>query len=130
MDILQLLIVIAILILLVKPLGTYVYHVFSNEQNRLDKVFGGSERLIYKIIGLKRREGMSWKMYALSFIATNIILVAFSYLILRLQNALPFNPNGMGSMEPTLTFNTVISFITNTNLQHYSGESSLSYFSS
>ncbi len=72
---------------------------------------------------------MSWKIYALSFIATNIILVAFSYLILRLQNVLPFNPNGMGSMEPTLTFNTVISFITNTNLQHYSGESALSYFS-
>lgn len=72
---------------------------------------------------------MSWKIYALSFVATNLILVAFSYLILRFQNALPFNPNGMAAMEPTLTFNTVISFITNTNLQHYSGESALSYFS-
>lgn len=129
MDILQMLVVIAVLVLLVKPLGTYVYHVFSNEQNRLDKVFGGTERFIFRLIGLKRREGMSWKVYALSFIATNIVLVAFSYLILRLQHALPFNPNGMGSMEPTLTFNTVISFMTNTNLQHYSGESALSYFS-
>lgn len=129
MDILQMLVVIAVLVLLVKPLGTYVYHVFSNEQNRLDKVFGGTERFIFRLIGLKWREGMSWKVYALSFIATNIVLVAFSYLILRLQNALPFNPNGMGSMEPTLTFNTVISFMTNTNLQHYSGESALSYFS-
>ncbi|WP_419874856.1 potassium-transporting ATPase subunit KdpA [Candidatus Pristimantibacillus sp. PTI5] len=129
MDILQLLVVIAVLVLLVKPLGTYVYHVFSNEQNRLDKVYGGTERFIYKLIGLKRREGMSWKVYTLSFIATNIVLVAFSYLILRVQNALPFNPNAMGSMEPTLAFNTVISFMTNTNLQHYSGESALSYFS-
>lgn len=129
MDILQMLVVIAVLVLLVKPLGTYVYHVFSNEQNRLDKVYGGTERFIYKLIGLKHREGMSWKVYALSFIATNIVLVAFSYLILRLQNALPFNPNAMGSMEPTLAFNTVISFMTNTNLQHYSGESALSYFS-
>ncbi|MGG1635285.1 potassium-transporting ATPase subunit KdpA [Paenibacillus sp. MCAF9] len=129
MDILQLLIVIAVLVLLVKPLGTYVYHVFSNEHNRLDKVFGGTERFIFKLIGLKKREGMSWKIYALSFVATNLILVAFSYLILRFQNALPFNPNGMAAMEPTLTFNTVISFITNTNLQHYSGESALSYFS-
>lgn len=129
MDILQLLVVIAVLVLLVKPLGTYVYHVFSNEQNRLDKVYGGTERFIYKLIGLKRREGMSWKVYTLSFIATNIVLVAFSYLILRLQNALPFNPNAMGSMEPTLAFNTVISFMSNTNLQHYSGEGALSYFS-
>lgn len=129
MDILQLLIVIAVLLLLVKPLGTYVYHVFSNESNRLDKVYGGSERFIYRLIGLKNRAGMSWKTYALSFIATNIILVAFSYLILRLQHALPLNPNGMASMEPTLTFNTIISFMTNTNLQHYSGESALSYFS-
>jgi K+-transporting ATPase ATPase A chain len=129
MDILQMLVVVFLLVLLVKPLGTYVYHVFSNEANRLDKVFGSSERLIYKIIGLKRREGMGWKKYVLSFVATNFILAAFSYLILRLQHALPLNPNGTGSMEPTLTFNTVISFITNTNLQHYSGESALSYFS-
>ncbi|MGO4543428.1 potassium-transporting ATPase subunit KdpA [Paenibacillus sp. 2TAB23] len=129
MDIVQMLVVLAVLVLLVKPLGTYVYHVFSNEQNRLDRVFGGTERLIFTLIGVHKREGMGWKKYALSFMATNLILVAFSYVILRLQNALPFNPNGMGSMEPTLTFNTVISFITNTNLQHYSGESALSYFS-
>ncbi|WP_139993668.1 potassium-transporting ATPase subunit KdpA [Paenibacillus paridis] len=129
MDILQMLVVVFLLVLLVKPLGTYVYHVFSNEANRLDKVFGSSERLIFKIIGLKRREGMGWKKYVLSFVATNFILAAISYLILRLQHALPLNPNGTGSMEPTLTFNTVISFITNTNLQHYSGESALSYFS-
>ncbi|WP_141500445.1 potassium-transporting ATPase subunit KdpA [Paenibacillus luteus] len=129
MDILQMLVVVILLVLLVKPLGTYVYHVFSNEGNRLDKVFGSSERLIFKIIGLKRREGMGWKKYVLSFVATNFILAAFSYLILRLQHVLPLNPNGTGSMEPTLTFNTAISFITNTNLQHYSGESALSYFS-
>ncbi|CAM4472087.1 K+-transporting ATPase ATPase A chain [Paenibacillus endophyticus] len=129
MDIVQMLVVLAVLVLLVKPLGTYVYHVFSNEQNRLDRVFGGTERLIFTLIGVHKREGMGWKKYALSFMATNLILVAFSYVILRLQHALPFNPNGMGSLEPTLTFNTVISFITNTNLQHYSGESALSYFS-
>ncbi|WP_138752616.1 potassium-transporting ATPase subunit KdpA [Paenibacillus sinopodophylli] len=129
MDIVQMLVVLTVLVLLVKPLGTYVYHVFSNEQNRLDRVFGGSERFILKLIGVHKREGMGWKQYALSFMATNLILVAFSYVILRLQNALPLNPNGMGSMEEALTFNTVISFITNTNLQHYSGESALSYFS-
>lgn len=129
MDILQLVIVIAVLILLVKPLGTYVYHVFSNEPSRLDRLYGGTERLIFRMIGLKQRAGMSWKVYALSFVATNIILVVLSYIILSLQFALPLNPNAIGGMEPTLTFNTVISFMTNTNLQHYSGESSLSYLS-
>ncbi|MBO9610976.1 MAG: potassium-transporting ATPase subunit A, partial [Paenibacillaceae bacterium] len=73
--------------------------------------------------------GMSWKRYAFSFLATNFVLVAVSYLILRLQGGLPFNPNDVGGMEPTLVMNTVISFITNTNLQHYSGETGLAYFS-
>lgn len=129
MDILQLIIVIGVLALLVKPLGTYVYHVYSNEPNRTDRIFGGTERLIYKVIGLKSREGMTWKKYALSFLLTNIALVAVSYVILRLQGALPGNPNKIGGMEETLSFNTVISFMTNTNLQHYSGETGLSYFS-
>ncbi|MFF2091035.1 potassium-transporting ATPase subunit KdpA [Paenibacillus sp. NPDC058174] len=129
MEIVQIAVVVVILIALVKPLGTYVYHVFSNEANWTDKLFGPFERLLYKLIGLKNRDGMSWKKYAFSFIVTNAALTAAGYLLLRLQRLLPFNPNGMDGMEPTLTFNTVISFITNTNLQHYSGESALSYFS-
>ena len=129
MGIVQIVVVIAILLLLVKPVGTYLYHVFSNEPNRTDRIFGGAERGIFKLIGLKKREDMSWKKYALSFILTNIVLVAFSYIILRLQKGLPLNPNGIGDMEQTLSFNTVISFMTNTNLQHYSGETGVSYFS-
>ncbi|MHA6532142.1 potassium-transporting ATPase subunit KdpA [Paenibacillus sp. BAC0078] len=129
MGIVQIIAVIAILLLLVKPVGTYLYHVFSNEPNRTDRIFGGFERGIFKLSGLNNRKGMSWKRYAISFLATNIVLVAFSYLFLRLQGALPLNPNGTGKMEQTLSFNTVISFMTNTNLQHYSGETGLSYFS-
>jgi potassium-transporting ATPase potassium-binding subunit len=129
MGILQIVAVIVILILLVKPMGTYLYYVFSNEPNRTDRWFGGMEKGIYKLIGLKKRDGMSWKKYALSFILTNIVLVAFSYIFLRLQRGLPLNPNGIADMEQTLSFNTVISFMTNTNLQHYSGETGLSYFS-
>ncbi|WP_136603800.1 potassium-transporting ATPase subunit KdpA [Paenibacillus dokdonensis] len=128
MDILQICIVIAVLLLLVKPVGSYIYHVFSNEENRTDKIFGPVEKLFFKIIGLKNRSGMNWKKYALSMIATNIILVAVSYLILRLMGGLPVNPNQTGNMEASLSFNTVISFMTNTNLQHYSGESGMSYF--
>lgn len=129
MGMIQIAAVIALLILLVKPLGTYVYHVFSNESNRTDKWFAPAENLIFKAVGLRNRPGMTWKKYALSFILTNITLVAISYIILRLQKGLPLNPSGIGNMEPTLIFNTVISFMTNTNLQHYSGESGLSYFS-
>ncbi|WP_151734121.1 potassium-transporting ATPase subunit KdpA [Paenibacillus tengchongensis] len=129
MGIVQIIVVIAILVLLVKPVGTYLYYVFSGETNRSDRVFGGIERGIYKLSGLSRREEMSWKKYALSFLFTNITLVAFGYMVLRLQGSLPLNPNGTGAMEQSLTFNTVISFITNTNLQHYSGETGLSYLS-
>jgi len=125
----QIIMVLTVLVLLVKPVGTYAYNVFSNEPNRTDRIFGPVERCIYKLIGLKDRGGMTWKKYALSFLLTNMALVAVGYAILRLQKDLPFNPSGIGGMEQTLSFNTIISFITNTNLQHYSGESGLSYFS-
>lgn len=129
MGILQIVIVLAVLLLLVKPIGTYVYHVFSNAPNRTDRIFGGTERFLYRLIGLKSREGMTWRTYAVSLLLTNIVLVALGYVILRLQRYLPFNPNDIGNMEETLSFNTMISFITNTNLQHYSGETGLTYFS-
>jgi len=129
MGILQILIILAVVVLLVKPLGTYVYHVFSNEPNRTDRIFGPFERFFYKLVGLKDRSGMTWKKYALGFLLTNVVLAAVGYAILRLQSYLPINPNGTDNMEPTLSFNTVTSFMTNTNLQHYSGESGLSYFS-
>ncbi|AWB43293.1 potassium-transporting ATPase subunit KdpA [Paenibacillus sp. CAA11] len=129
MGIVQIAVVIVILILLVKPVGTYLFHVFSNEPNRLERWFGPAERGIYRLIGLKSTKGMSWKKYALSFLLTNLVLVIFSYLILKLQGGLPFNPSGTKGMEGTLNFNTVISFMTNTNLQHYSGETGLTYFS-
>ncbi|MDR9856114.1 potassium-transporting ATPase subunit KdpA [Paenibacillus sp. VCA1] len=127
MDMLQIGIVIVVLLLLVKPVGSYIYHVFSNEPNRTDRMFGPVEKLFYAIIGLRKRSGMSWKTYALSMIATNIVLVAVSYAVLRLMGGLPVNPNGTGNMDASLSFNTVISFMTNTNLQHYSGESGMSY---
>ena len=129
MGIVQILIVLALLALLVKPVGTYVYHAFSNEANRQDRIFGPFERLIFRLVGLKNRDGMNWRQYALGFLLTNIVLTAVGYAILRLQKYLPFNPSGIGGMEETLSLNTAISFMTNTNLQHYSGESGVTYFS-
>ncbi|WP_338753098.1 potassium-transporting ATPase subunit KdpA [Bacillus sp. FJAT-52991] len=129
MDVLQISVVLVLLLLLVKPLGTYIYHVFSGQPNASDKLFQPFENIIFKISGLKERPNMSAKKYTLSLILTNIIFVAVGYTILRLQKYLPFNPNGIDNIEPTLSFNTIISFMTNTNLQHYSGETGLSYFS-
>ncbi|WP_025681056.1 potassium-transporting ATPase subunit KdpA [Paenibacillus massiliensis] len=129
MDILQIGIVIGILLLVARPLGDYLYYVFANEPNRTDQLFGWAEKPVFALIGLKHRVGMNWKWYAISFVTTNVVLVAISYLLLRVQSGLPLNPNGIANMEPTLVMNTVISFITNTNLQHYSGETGLTYFS-
>lgn len=129
MDIVQMLVVILILVLLVKPLGTYIYHVFSNKQNRTDKWFNWLERIIYTFSGLKTRPSMSWKRYALSLVLLNAGFVAIGFLILLLQGYLPLNSSKIKGMEPTLAFNTIISFMTNTNLRHYSGETGLSYFS-
>lgn len=129
MDILQIVIVIVVLMLIAKPLGSYLHHVFSNEPNRTDRIFGWVEKPIYALIGLRQRTGMSWRRYAFSFIATNVVLVAIGYVLLRVQSGLPLNQGGIGDMEPTLALNTIISFMTNTNLQHYSGETGLTYFS-
>ena len=74
-------------------------------------------------------KGMNWKQYALALIATNGVMILIGYLILRIQSLPVFTPNAIGNMPPSLSFNTIISFMTNTNLQHYSGESGLSYLS-
>lgn len=129
MGVWQIAVVIILLLLIIKPLGSYIYHVFSNQPNKTDKIFAPIEKVIYAICGMKKRAPMTWKKYAVSLLLTNIIFVAVGYMILRIQQILPLNPNGISGMNPTLSFNTIISFMTNTNLQHYSGETGLSYFS-
>ena len=126
---LQLALTIAIYLVIVIPVGRYLYHIAAGKHTFADPVFDRVDGLIYKIGGVDPRKGMDWKRYALALIGTNAIMVAIGYLILRIQSLPLFNPNGIGSMEPTLAYNTIISFMTNTNLQHYSGESGLSYLS-
>lgn len=113
---------------LVVPVGIYLYHVATKQKTFADPVFDRVDGLIYRICGLGREE-MSWKVYALNLLMTNAVMIAVGYLILRLQGILFLNPNGIDGMEATLSYNTIISFMTNTNLQHYSGESGLSYLS-
>ena len=92
-------------------------------------VFDRADGAIYKLGGVDPHKGMNWKQYAMALIGTNAVMIAIGYIILRIQSLPLLNPNGIEGMEPTLAFNTIISFMTNTNLQHYSGESGLSYLS-
>lgn len=128
MDFLQISLVLVVLIALAIPMGRYLAGAFSLEETRLDRLFGGVERLICKVCGIRTAD-MNWKQYAAAVLVSNIVMVAIAYLLLRLQGVLPANPSGIAAMEPLLSFNTAVSFLTNTNLQHYSGESGLSYLS-
>ena len=125
---LQIVLTLAIFMILVIPMGTYMYHIATKQKTFADKIFNPLDNTIYKICHIGR-EGMNWKQYALHLLTTNAVMVFIGYLVLRLQGILFANPNGIVAMEPTLSFNTIISFMTNTNLQHYSGESGLSYLS-
>ncbi len=123
---LQIILTLAIFLILVIPMGKYMYHIATEQKTFADKVFNPIDHLIYKICGIKN-EDMGWKKYALTLVTANAVMVFVGYLILRIQNLLFLNPNGIEGMESSLSFNTIISFMTNTNLQHYSGESGLSY---
>ena len=125
---LQIMAALVIYMVLVIPMGTYLYHITTGRKTFADPVFDRIDNGIYRICKINR-QGMNWKQYALSLLTTNAVMIFAGYLILRLQGSLFLNPNGTGAMEPTLAFNTIISFMTNTNLQHYAGESGLSYLS-
>lgn len=116
-------------LILVIPVGIYVYHIAAGKRTFADPVFNRVDGVIYKIGGIHPEKGMNWKKYAAALLGTNAVMILLGYGILRIQSLPLFNPNGIGEMEPSLSFNTIISFMTNTNLQHYSGESGLSYLS-
>lgn len=125
---LQIILMLGLAIGLVLSAGNYVYKIADHKKTLADPVFNRVDQGIYRLIGLEKKE-MNWKQYAAALLLTNGVLVLAGYGILRLQS-LPFlNPNGAENMEPSLAFNTIISFVTNTNLQHYAGETGLSYLS-
>lgn len=124
---LQIVFVLIIYIPLVLLVGRYVYQVTMNQKTVFNSFFQKIENILYKITGVKQQE-MTGKQYIIALLLSNACMIIVSYLILRLQKYVFLNPNQIENMEPTLAFNTVISFMTNTNLQHYSGESAMSYF--
>lgn len=117
-----------VFMILVIPMGKYLYQVANCEKAFGDRIFNKVDNTIYKIFKIDKEE-MNWKQYVLALIITNAVMIFAGYLILRIQGIGFFNPSEIGGMEESLSFNTIISFMTNTNLQHYSGESGLSYLS-
>ncbi len=108
--------------------GHYLFRVTMKEKTLLDPVFNKVDQLIYRMSGVNQGD-MTGKQYIFALLASNAFMVFIGYVLLRIQSYLFLNPNGIDNMEATLSFNTIISFMTNTNLQHYSGESGLSYLS-
>ena len=127
MDWLQIILYIVVLLLLVKPLGSYMAKVFQGERTLLSPIVGPVERLIYRILGIISDEEMSWKTYAMALLLFTVIGVILLYAIERLQGILPLNPQNLGAVNPGLAFNTAVSFNTNTNWQSYGGETTMSY---
>ncbi len=126
---LQAAVVFAIVCVLIKPVGTYMAHVFEGERVFLTPAFTPVERAIYRVCRIDAAREMSWKGYAFAVIAFSLVSFAYLYALLRLQAFLPLNPQGFGNLAPDLAWNTAISFMTNTNWQFYSGESTMSYLS-
>jgi len=124
---LQILIYIGILLLLVKPLGGYMTRVFTGERTPLSYVFGPVERGLYRLAGTDERDEQHWTTYSISMILFSLAGFIVLYALQRLQGGLPYNPAGMTSLDPYLSFNTSTSFVTNTNWQNYGGESTMSY---
>lgn len=120
---------IGILLILVKPLGSYMARVYQGERTFLSPVIAPVERAVLRIAGVKSDDEMTWKTYALTVLLFNLVGFFFLYLLLRLQQILPLNPQALGSVSPQLAFNTAVSFVTNTNWQSYIGETTMSYLS-
>ncbi len=125
---LQIATLIVAIVLVTRFLGAYLAKVYGGGTAPGDKVFGPIERGIYRVAGVDPRREQRWTVYALSLLAFSAVSVVVLYALLRLQGVLPGNPNGFGAVAPALSFNTAVSFVTNTNWQSYSGESTMSFF--
>lgn len=114
-------------ILLAIPLGRYIARVYLGERTLLDPVFGPLERFLFRLSGIDSNAPMTWQQHLKAMLSINFVWFLLVMFVLMNQGWLPLNPDGNPSMSPDLAFNTTISFVVNCNLQHYSGESGLSY---
>ena len=126
----ELVLFVGTLLALTKPLGNYLYGVLETRQRTfLSPIMGPMERVFFRLAGKRSDREQNWKQYAVSLLCFSLVSCVFTYAILRLQNHLPLNPRRLGPVGSVLSFNIAVSFMTNTNWQSYSGESTLSYFS-
>jgi K+-transporting ATPase ATPase A chain len=124
--VLQLVFYVVVLIALAKPLGAYMAAVYEG-RSAAGRVLAPLERLVYRVCGVDASKEMSWTQYALATLAFTLVGLLAVYALQRLQALLPLNPAGMAAVSPDSSFNTAVSFITNTNWQGYGGESTMSY---
>ena len=123
----QLAFYLVVLIGLAKPLGLYMARVYQGEPALLNRAGAPLERFLYRIAGVDPAREMRWTQYAIAMLLFNLLGFLGVYALQRLQGVLPFNPQSMPAVSPDSSFNTAISFITNTNWQGYGGESTMSY---
>ena len=126
-EILGIILLYVTVVALAVPLGTYIGKIFSNEKTWSDAIFNPLDRLFYKLSGIDPTIEMTWKQHLVALLTINFIWFVITMLVLTNMSWLPLNPDANPSMSGDLAFNTTVSFVTNTNLQHYSGESGLSY---
>lgn len=126
-EILGIIVMFTFSVLLAIPLGKYIAKVYGGDKTLLDPLFNPVERVFYKISGINTQTEMNWKQQIVAMLTINLVWFLLGMLILMTQGSLPLNPDGNPSMPADLAFNTVISFVVNCNLQHYSGETGLSY---
>jgi K+-transporting ATPase ATPase A chain len=125
---LQVVLYVVVLVLITRPIGQYMARVFTGERTFLDRLIGPVERAIYRVTAVDPGAEQSWLGYSFALLVFSAAGAVVTYAIERLQNVLPFNPQGFDGVAPDLAFNTAVSFTTNTNWQFYSGESTMSYF--
>ena len=125
--VIQYILYLAVLVVLAIPLGAYIKKLMNGEKTFLSKILTPCENAVYKVMRVNKEEQMNWKKYAVSVLVFSGIGLVFLFLLQLLQGVLPGNPQGLPGVKWDLSFNTAVSFITNTNWQAYSGESTLSY---
>jgi K+-transporting ATPase ATPase A chain len=125
----QIIFYLAILLAWAKPLGLFMAKVYQGERTFLDPVLGPVERSVYHLSGVKPEEEMNWKTYAIAVMFFNFLGLLVVYALQRFQAGLAFNPQGLGAVAPDSSWNTAVSFASNTNWQGYGGEMTMSYLS-
>jgi potassium-transporting ATPase potassium-binding subunit len=118
---------VVVLTALTKPLGSYMARIFDGPPLLLERIFGPVERLCYRLAGIDPEQGMTWRTYAVAMLLFNLAGLLVVYGLQRLQGILPLNPQEFGAVTADSSFNTAVSFATNTNWQGYGGESTMSY---